>query len=43
MLTQCHYGRQRSEAELAALLDSAALRRDTVRGTAGPAQVERVA
>jgi hypothetical protein len=43
MLTQCDGGRQRSVAELQALLRSAGLRRGAVHRTAGPALVEGVA
>jgi hypothetical protein len=43
MLTQCEEGRQRSAAELRALLAGAGLRPGEVRETAGPALVEAVA
>jgi O-methyltransferase len=43
MLTQCDDGRQRSAAELQALLEGAGLRRGSVTRTSGPALVEGVA
>jgi hypothetical protein len=43
MLTQCDDGRQRSAAELQALLEGAGLRRGSVTRTSGPALVEGIA